>query len=49
MITNGTVVSNALKYVNGKAEKLDQQVKAEKDSAFESESEDTEGVEPAKQ
>jgi predicted transcriptional regulator len=27
MITNGTVVSDALKYVNGKAEKLGQQVK----------------------
>jgi predicted transcriptional regulator len=41
MITNGTVVSDALKYVNGKAEKLGQQVKGEseieieKDSAIE--------------
>jgi DNA-binding transcriptional regulator LsrR (DeoR family) len=31
MITNGAVVSDALKYVNGKAEKLGQQVKAEEE------------------
>jgi len=48
MITNGTVVSDCLKYVNGKAEKLDHQVKAENDSAFESESEDIEEEDPAK-
>jgi hypothetical protein len=49
MITNGTVVSDALKYVNAKAEKLGQQVKAEEYSASafdyesESESEEKEG------
>jgi hypothetical protein len=38
LTTNGAIVSDALKYVNGKAEKLGQQVKAEKDSAFKSDS-----------
>jgi hypothetical protein len=42
MMTNGVVVSDAVKYVNGKAEKLDRQVKAEKDSAFDYESESEE-------
>jgi hypothetical protein len=39
-MTNGVVVSDAVKYV--KAEKLDRQVKAEKDSAFDYESESEE-------
>ena len=39
MVTNGSIVSDALKYVNGKAGKLDQQVKPEDDSAFDYESE----------
>jgi hypothetical protein len=37
MVTNGAIITDALKYVNGKTEKLDQQqqVKAESFSAFE--------------
>jgi hypothetical protein len=34
MVTNGAIVSDALKYVNGKAEKLGQQVKAGKRFSF---------------
>ena len=43
MITNSTVVSDALKYVNGKAEKLGQQVKADEEIEGEQEQEQ-EGV-----
>lgn len=40
MVTNGAIVSDALKYVNGKAEKLGQQIKArEEESAFDYKSE----------
>jgi hypothetical protein len=39
MVTNGSIINDALTYVNGKAEKLDQQVKAEEYSAFDYESE----------
>jgi hypothetical protein len=46
MVTNGAIVSDALKYVNGKAEKLGQQVKAEKDSAFKSDSDEEEESSP---
>jgi uncharacterized membrane protein YukC len=45
-VTNGAIVSDALKYVNGKAEKLGQQVKAEKDSAFKSDSDEEEESSP---
>ena len=38
MITNGTVVSDALKYVNGKAEKLDES--SRKVGTFEEEEEE---------
>jgi hypothetical protein len=43
MVTNGAIVSDALKYVNGKAEKLGQQVKAEEEIEEEQEQEQ-EGV-----
>ena len=39
LTTNANVVSDALKYMNGKAERLGQQVKAEEESAFDYESE----------
>jgi hypothetical protein len=46
LTTNGVIVRDTLNYVNGKAEKLDQQVKAEEekeeDSAFDNESESEE-------
>jgi hypothetical protein len=45
LITNGVIVSDALKYVNGKAEKLGQQVKVEEEIEEEQEQEqEQEGV-----
>jgi hypothetical protein len=46
LATNASVVSNALTHVNGKAEKLGQQVKAEKDSASKSDSDEEEESSP---
>jgi hypothetical protein len=43
LTTNANVVSDALKYVNGKAEKLGQQIRAQEESAFDYESELEEG------
>ena len=46
LITNGSIVSDALQYVNGKAEKLGQQIKAEEEELafdYESELEEEEG------
>jgi hypothetical protein len=46
MVTNGSIIKDALTYVNGKAEKLGQQIKAEEKSAFDYESESEEEEEP---
>jgi IS30 family transposase len=43
LTTNSNVISDALKDVNGKAERLGQQVKAEEESAFDYESESESG------